>query len=106
MRSTATVDVRDDAVLASEAHAIAADSVGAGHGNGEAGFPSRTEGWRFDGRAAAAKKSPVVLEHEHHGRHAIQRPAGGRIPDDTTHDQSIAVALVTERDELDRHGGG
>src|SRR4029077_685026 len=58
------VDVRHDAVVAPEAHSVAADVGGAGHGDDEDGLGAGPYGGRLDGDAAARQESAVAVEEE------------------------------------------
>src|SRR5262249_39693241 len=100
LRTVAPIDVRDDALIGSEAHAVASDTARARHGDDERRFSSGTERRVIDRRASARQESAVAVEQENHRVEALD-PRACRIPDHAAHDQPIAFALVAERHELE-----
>ena len=63
--------------------------------------PGRSVGG-FDRDAAARQESAIAVEEEHDRGEPIHGRARWRIAHDAANGQSIAVAFVTERDELER----
>ena len=100
--SITTIDVRDDAIFGTEADAVPADLACGGDRDGERRFAAGPKHRRVDGGAAAAHEAAIPLVYEHDRGDAVQRRARGRIADDAANGQSIAVAVVTQRHELER----
>src|SRR3989449_8482214 len=101
--ATAPIDMRHDAVLVSEADAIAPDVARAGHDDDEAGFTAGNERRRFDGGPAAREESAVAVIEEDHRDHAIDLAARRRIADHAAYHEPVAVALMPECQELERN---
>jgi hypothetical protein len=87
--------MRDDLVAASEADAIAMESLQAGYRDGEVRFYANCG---FDRCAAARDEAAVTIEDDHDRCESLYRAGRGvrpaRIADDAANDQTIAVAFV------------
>src|SRR5258705_536853 len=102
LRRVASVDVRDDAFVSPEAHAVASDIGGTGDRDDEGRFAIGPQRRWVDGSASARQKTAIAAEKKHHRGQSLERCAGSRIAHDAAHDQPIAIALVAERLELER----
>src|ERR1043166_497986 len=99
LRVMTLVHMRDHGAVGAEADAIAHGFRGPRNVDEERRFAAAEQRRVVDRRASAGDEAAVGVEQEDHDHQSIESRADSRIPDDAAHDQVIAVAFLSERNQ-------